>query len=210
MSSTSCITISTATGCTIWSVCGFNTFFDHDHVIVTDSTDHLAYALENNSSANPELFANAELGRVIDLLRGRAQPNSDEHYQEPSLDPITNLGHPRGIQRLQTFMKRPAIVAGVVAELPALAGPISGAQPPLIMTVKYLDGQLLSDIGIRFDLPGLRALGSEAGKTTSMSTSLPTAPVPLSRALPGCRTSPAQASSVPCCLSWRSLSAVSR
>src|ERR1043165_6136718 len=135
-----------------------NTFFDHDHVFVTDCADRLVYALEDNASADPAQFANAELGRVIDLLRGRGQPNRDEHYQEPSLDPVTNLGHPRGVQRLQTFMKRPAIVAGVVADLPALAGPISGGQP-LIMTVKYLDGQLLSDIGIRFDLPGLRTLG---------------------------------------------------
>src|SRR4051812_42001346 len=137
-----------------------NTYFDHDHVFVTDSGDRLVYAMENDASVDPVLFSDAELGRVIDLLRGRAPPTRDEHYQDPSLDPITNLGHPRGTQRLQTFMKRPAIVAGVVAELPALAGPISGAQPPLIMTVKYLDGQLLSDIGIRFDLPGLRVLGS--------------------------------------------------
>jgi len=136
-----------------------STFFDHDHVFVTDGHDKLVYALENSASADPALFANAELGRVIDLLRGRAQPNSDDHYQEPSLDPITNLGHPRGVQRLQSFMERPAIVAGVVADLPSLAGPVSGAQPPLILTVKYLDGPLLSDIGTRFDLPGLRALG---------------------------------------------------
>jgi len=135
-----------------------STFFDHDHVFVTDGNDKLVYALEDNASVDPALFGNAELGRVIDLLRGRALASSDEHYQQPSLDPITNLGHPRGVQRLQTFMKRPAIVAGVVADLPALAGPISGGQP-LIMTVKYLDGQLLSDIGIRFDLPGLRTLG---------------------------------------------------
>jgi diguanylate cyclase (GGDEF)-like protein len=137
-----------------------NTFFDHDHVFVTDSADRLVYALEGNTSVSPALFDHAELGRVIDLLRGRTVPNRDEHYQDPSLDPITNLGHPRAVQRLQTFRDRPAIVAGVVAELPALAGPISGAQPPLIMTVKYLDGQLLSDIGIRFDLPGLRTLGN--------------------------------------------------
>jgi diguanylate cyclase (GGDEF)-like protein len=141
-----------------------STFFDHDHVFVTDDHDKLVYALEGNASVDPALFAEAELGRVIDLLRGRAQPNSDEHYQEPSLDPITKLGHPRSIQRLQSFTKRPAIVAGVVAELPSLAGPISDAQPPLILTVKYLDGQLLSDIGIRFDLPGLRALGGEPVK----------------------------------------------
>ena len=141
-----------------------NTFFDHDHVFVTDGRDKLVYALEHNSSVDPARFGNAELGRVMDLLRGRAQPTRDEHYQEPSLDPITNLGHPRGVQLLQRFMQRPAIVAGVVAELPSLAGPISGAEPPLILTVKYLDGPLLGDIGIRFDLPGLRALGREPVK----------------------------------------------
>jgi diguanylate cyclase (GGDEF)-like protein len=61
-------------------------------------------------------------------------------------------------------MNRPAIVAGVVAELPAIAGPISGGNPPLLMTVKFLDGQLLTDIGVRFDLPGLRTVGTEALK----------------------------------------------
>src|SRR5436853_3452154 len=51
-----------------------NTYFDHDHVFVTDSSDRLVYAMENNASVDPAQFANAELGRVIDLLRGRAQP----------------------------------------------------------------------------------------------------------------------------------------
>jgi diguanylate cyclase (GGDEF)-like protein len=141
-----------------------NTFFDHDHVFVTDSADHLTYALGANTSVDPALFAPArvELDRVIDILRGRAEPKSDEFFQEPAIDAKTKLGHPRGIQRLQMFMHRPAIVAGVVAELPALAGPIS--RPPLLMTVKFLDGQLLSDIGVRFDLPGLRTVGSDPVK----------------------------------------------
>ena len=141
-----------------------NTFFDHDNVFVTDGADRLVYALEGTASVDPTLFGNAELGRVIDLLRGRAEPKRDEHYQDPVLDPVTNLGHPRGVHRLQSFTNRPAIVAGVVAELPSLAGPVSGAQPPLILTVKYLDGPLLSDIGTRFDLPGLRELGGEPVK----------------------------------------------
>src|SRR5204862_1999756 len=51
-----------------------------------------------------------------------------------------------------------------VAELPSLAGPISAGQPPLLMTVKFLDGQLLSDIGVRFNLPKLHALGTNPVK----------------------------------------------
>ena len=140
-----------------------NTFFDHDHVFVTDGADHLTYALHGDASVDPGLFApaGAELSRVIDLLRGRALPNLDEYHQEPAIDSRTKLSHPRGVQRLQIFMNRPAIVAGVVAELPSLAGPISAGQPPLLITVKFLDGQLLSDIGVRFNLPRLRALGGD-------------------------------------------------
>ena len=140
-----------------------NTFFDHDHVFVADSSDRLTYALQSDSSIDPDLFdpAKSELARVIDLLRSRALPSLDEYHQEPAIDPKTKLGHPRGVQRLQLFMNRPAIVAGVVAELPSLAGPISGGNPPLLMTVKFLDGQLLSDIGVRFNLPRLHALGTD-------------------------------------------------
>jgi diguanylate cyclase (GGDEF)-like protein len=140
-----------------------STFFDHDLVFVTDGEDRLTYALDDNVSTAPERFASfrPELGRTIDLLRERVRPNSDEYFQEPALDPITNLGHPRRVQRLQRFMNRPAIVAGVDAELPAIAGPISGSPPPLIMTVKFLDGRLLSDIGVRFDLPRLHAGANE-------------------------------------------------
>lgn len=143
-----------------------NTFFDHDHVFVTDGADHLTYALQGDASVDPTLFApvRAEFDRVIALLRGRALPSRDEYHQEPTVDPKTKLGHPRGVQRLQTFMNRPAIVAGVVAELPSLAGPISAGNPPLLMTVKFLDGQLLSDIGVRFDLPRLHAIGTDAVK----------------------------------------------
>src|SRR6478736_920667 len=43
-----------------------NTFFDHDHVFVTDGADRLVYALQETASVDPALFAGAELGRVID------------------------------------------------------------------------------------------------------------------------------------------------
>src|SRR5688572_18947352 len=140
-----------------------STFFDHDHVFVTDSADRLTYALHGDVSVDPAEFApaRAEFDRVIALLRGRAIPDRHEYHQEAALDPKTKLGHPRAAQRLQKFMNRPAIVAGVVLELPDLAGPISAGNPPLLMTVKFLDGQLLSDIGVRFDLPRLRAIGPD-------------------------------------------------
>ena len=190
-----------------------NTFFDHDHVFVTDGADHLTYALHGDASVDPGLFApaSAELSRVIDLLRGRALPNLDEYHQEPAIDSRTKLSHPRGVQRLQIFMNRPAIVAGVVAELPSLAGPISAGQPPLLMTVKFLDGQLLSDIGVRFDLPRLRAARqrSDQGRRARLCRRRQRRRGDRALCL-GAEPAGRPASSAPCCRSWRSHSAASR
>src|SRR5207237_295447 len=62
-----------------------NTFFDHDHVFVTDGDDRLTYALQGNASVDPALFApvSAELNRVVNLLRDRALPDLDEYRQDP-------------------------------------------------------------------------------------------------------------------------------
>jgi len=80
---------------------------------------------------------------------------------EPSVDAMTKLNHPRRAQRLQTFMGRPAIVAGVAASMAGDTGLIPSDSATLLLAVKYIDGQLLTDIGVRFDLPNLRVVGME-------------------------------------------------
>ena len=140
-----------------------STFFEHEHVFVVDGSDRLTYALQGNVSADPSAFdpARGDLARVIDLLRGRALANGGELYEEPAIDRVTGLGRPRRAQRLQIFMSRPAIVAGVVAALPD-AATASEAPPPLVLAVKFIDGALLTEIGQRFDLPNLRRITDEA------------------------------------------------
>lgn len=139
------------------------TFFDHEHVFVVDGSDKLTYAMLGNASVEPERFdpVRPDLARIIELLRDRAQPLEDEVVMEPSADPTTGLNHPRRAQRLQTFMGRPAIIAGVAASM-ADNGLIPSDSATLLLAVKYIDGQLLSDIGVRFDLPNLRVVGTEA------------------------------------------------
>jgi diguanylate cyclase len=140
-----------------------NTYFDHEHVFVIDSSDKISYATIGNSNVDPARFepVRSELARLIDLLRGRAKPSNDETYSESAIDPTSEIGHPRRAQRLQRFMNRPAIVAGVAAELPDGLTIIPRGQAPLVVAVKYIDGLLLSEIGLRFDLPNLRALGDQ-------------------------------------------------
>ena len=140
-----------------------STFFDHDHVFVVDRTDGLTYAMQENESVNPARFTPVrnELSRIIELLHGVAQPTDDEVVLQASTDRMTNLSRPRRAQRLQTFMNRPAIVAGVTANVPGGMGASADATP-LVLAVKYIDRQLLSDISNRFDLPRLRAVSDEA------------------------------------------------
>jgi diguanylate cyclase (GGDEF)-like protein len=140
-----------------------STFFDHEHVFVVDRTDRLTYALLENESADPKRFGHhrIDLDRIIDLLRGRVQPRVDEVVLESTTDAMTGLNRPRRAQRLQTFMNRPAIVAGVAATMPTSTGFIQADATTLVLAVKFIDGQLLSDISTRFDLPRLRAIGQE-------------------------------------------------
>jgi diguanylate cyclase (GGDEF)-like protein len=147
-----------------------STFFEHERVYVVDASDHVAYALDGNVSAHPSTFeaARNDLARIIDLLRGRALPTGDELHWEPAVNAITGLLHPRRSQRLQSFMNRPAIVAGVAAALPEVTI-IPKGPPPLVLSVKFIDGELLSEIGRRFDLPKLRSLGdAPAGREEHM------------------------------------------
>ena len=140
-----------------------STFFDHEHVFVVDRTDKLTYALLGNQSVDPQRFdsVRSELDRIIGLLRARVLPNHDEVVLESSADAMTRLSRPLRAQRLQTFMNRPAIVAGVAANVPGdtMLGP--GEATTLVLAVKFIDGQLLSDISARFDLPNLRTVSDE-------------------------------------------------
>jgi diguanylate cyclase (GGDEF)-like protein len=150
-----------------------STFFDHEHVFVVDRADNLTYALLGNASVEPHRFdANrADLDRIIDLLRGRVLPRDDEVVLEASADAMTKLNRPRRAQRLQTFMNRPAIVAGVSAKMPDSADTSVADATTLVLAVKFVDGQLLSDISARFDLPNLRAVRdgvARAGETVTV------------------------------------------
>ena len=140
-----------------------NTVFAHEHIFLLDGSDRLTYALLGNASVDASAFepARGDLARVIDLLRARASPNSREVYREPTVDAVTGLGRPRRAQRLQMFMDRPAIVAGVVAALPN-ATTASPAPPPLVLAVKFIDGALLAEISERFELPNLRTVTDDA------------------------------------------------
>ena len=191
-----------------------NTFFDHDHRVRDRQrrSTHLRAAGQSPASIPrclpraPELrprHRSAARPRrtraATSTIRSPRSTRIDQSRASARHSAPADLHEPAGDR-----CRRGRRTAGA-------RGPISGAQPPLIMTVKYLDGQLLSDIGVALrPAAPARARHPTRPRTTSISMSSPTAPERRSRALPGCRTSPAPASSAPCCPSWRSRSAASR
>ena len=139
-------------------------FFDHEHVLALDATDRFTYALLGSVSVDPSWFEpyRPELNRIIELLRGRQLPRSDETMWSSTLDVMSGIGRPRRAQLLQTFMGRPAIVVGVASELLHLAAPADKGPPPLLLSVKFIDGPMLTDIGVRFNLPDLHKVDHES------------------------------------------------
>ena len=108
-------------------------------------------------------------------------------------------------------MNRPAIVAGVAANVPAARRSRRATPPTLVLAVKFIDGQLLSDISARFDLPNLRTVGEEPAQDGENVTVLSNSAGTRDRAL-RLDAEPAgrQDRLAPCCRSWRSPSAASR
>src|SRR5205085_5381831 len=60
--------------------------------------------------------------------------------------------------RLQAFLDRPAIVAGVAVARPGEL--VADAAAPIVLSVKFIDDDILSDVSSRLQLRNLRRLDS--------------------------------------------------
>jgi diguanylate cyclase (GGDEF)-like protein len=145
--------------------------FAHDFVFVVDKSDHLVYSLYGSDRTYQAWFDKVrfDLDPVIDILRERnfasdAQALTDEHPTHAAL--------------VHAFLGHPAVVAGVLvlqsaqAQLPsAKAGPVFADRTPdptqetrlapIVLSVKFIGDENLSDIAARLDLRNLRFVGAE-------------------------------------------------
>ena len=159
-----------------------STFFDHDHVFVVDRSrpPHLCAARQQFERRPAALRpVRAELGRIIDLLRGRAQPNRDEVVLEPSPDAMTklepaarraaaaNLHEPAGDRR----RRRRQLPGGTARCSGAADHPGAGGEVP------RRTAPVRHQRPLRPAEPAHRRRGSGAGRRTRLR-SLPTAPAP--------------------------------
>ena len=135
------------------------TYFGHDVVIVVDGSDQIKYERFRGAAVAPPVDVRADLAASLDLLRGRlsALPSrtlavlAGQNPQKPG----------RRTALVQRFLNRPAIVAAVAVGTDADLSS-GNAQAPIVFSVKYIDGDMLPEIGSDLQLSGLHKIDAAA------------------------------------------------
>ncbi|MGD9925264.1 MAG: putative bifunctional diguanylate cyclase/phosphodiesterase, partial [Pseudorhodoplanes sp.] len=143
-------------------------YFDHDFVFVADASDTLTYALLGRESVEPGWFNSivAELTPTIDFVRGRSgeEPKGALRISDHREGATRKRGRAALIQR---FLGRPAtIAAALVAPSVQIAGDRERAAMPLIVAVKFVDEEMLAEIGARLQLNELHLTGNAAASSS--------------------------------------------
>jgi diguanylate cyclase (GGDEF)-like protein len=134
-------------------------YFDHDFVFVADGSDTLTYALLGRNSVDPRWFNSIvpELAPTIDYIRGRSGPNPKNAIRISEPRRSTDTGQPTRVAMIQRFLSRPATVAAaLITPSQQIAGDVARDTMPVVIAVKFVDEELLADIGGRLQLNGLR------------------------------------------------------
>ena len=132
-------------------------FFDHDVVLVVGGSDRLQYARFRASGDAGAAELAKELAASFGFLRGRRPPSGSVR---PIVAPdAVETG--RSAVLIQHLPNGPAIVAAVaVGSDSDLAS--GNASAPIVASVKYIDDDMLREIGNRLQLPSLHAIGDAA------------------------------------------------
>ena len=129
-------------------------FFDHDFVFVADASDRFFYASLGHRSVDPNWInsAQSDLKPILDLLHGRSGPETP--LASTNIEAAKKLAQHRAL-RLQSFLGRPSFVAGVAVASPGGADSSSTAKAPVVLSVKFIDEDVLSEIASRLQLNNL-------------------------------------------------------
>ena len=145
------------------------TYFDHDVVMVVDGSDRVEYARFRNQGGIGATVPAGELAPSIGLIRRQLSALPSGAMRVAALAESLPAG--RAAVLIQRFMAKPAFVAAVaVGDDSDLARGAEDA--PIVISVKYLDGALLKEIGTELQLRGLREDDEAAGASDPQSAAI--------------------------------------
>jgi diguanylate cyclase (GGDEF)-like protein len=127
-------------------------FFEHDFVFIADASDRFIYASLGHHSVDPNWFntIQPDVKGILDIVRGRS--GSDGGALD--LSATRHSGLHRAV-RLQNFLGRTAIVGAVEVTAHEVASSDATGGSPIVLSVKFIDGDMLADIASRLQLRNL-------------------------------------------------------
>jgi diguanylate cyclase (GGDEF)-like protein len=127
-------------------------FFEHDFVFIADASDRFIYASLGHHSVDPNWFntIQPDVKGILDTVRGRS--GSDGGGLD--LSATRHSGLHRAV-RLQNFLGRTAIIGAVEVTAHEVASSDATGGSPIVLSVKFIDGDMLADIASRLQLRNL-------------------------------------------------------
>jgi diguanylate cyclase (GGDEF)-like protein len=133
-------------------------FFDHDFVFVADAHNKLVYALLGRNSVEPAWFNSIlpDLAPTIDYVRGQSGDAPVGAIRVSDSRRASDGIQGNSAALIQRFLGRPAVVAATLvaaSDVPLLADERQSV--PIVLSVKFIDEQVLTEIGERLQLHNL-------------------------------------------------------
>ena len=137
------------------------TYFDHDHVFIFDGNDQPLFSQFDRQAIDPSWFEAAmpDMRFVLDYMHGRNIPLRGA-VRLPGTDSGAEGAHAQAAV-IRNIAGQPAVIAAVAV------GPVDGipaardVAAPIIMSVKFIDSNVLAGIASELRLMHLRKLDDE-------------------------------------------------
>jgi diguanylate cyclase (GGDEF)-like protein len=140
--------------------------FQHDYVLILNGSDQPLLSMSPRQSVDMAWFdqRRGDLSSLLDYMRGRAASLPSVIRLDETIPPAGGAHTYAAV--IREFLHRPAIIAA------AAVGPLADMPPtldnavPIILSVKFIDNDVLADIASRLRLAHLRMLSAEEAPTS--------------------------------------------
>jgi diguanylate cyclase (GGDEF)-like protein len=144
-------------------------YFDHDYVFIFDGNNKPIYAQTGRRAAETSWLEKAQpdLNSVLEYMHGRDPAlHGALRITEPS---VTEDGPYAQAVVIRDIQDKPAIVAAVAVGRADGEPSARDVGAPIIMSVKFIDNDVLADIASQLRLVHLRQVGNEAVPESDLS-----------------------------------------